>query len=82
MNRKLGRTIRSFHSSHFLFVRKPFLLADIGEGISEVELIQWSLVTDAGSLKREIKSASLIEFVKYKVIKLLLKYHRDSMVPC
>ncbi|KAK4506579.1 hypothetical protein PRZ48_000311 [Zasmidium cellare] len=32
---------RQFHASHNLFVLKPFLLADIGEGITECQLIQW-----------------------------------------
>jgi 2-oxoisovalerate dehydrogenase E2 component (dihydrolipoyl transacylase) len=33
--------IRSFNSSARLEVVKPFLLADIGEGITECQLIQW-----------------------------------------
>ena len=32
---------RQFHGSHRLDVVKPFLLADIGEGITECQLIQW-----------------------------------------
>ncbi|GAB7361089.1 hypothetical protein MBLNU230_g1127t1 [Neophaeotheca triangularis] len=32
---------RAFHSSRSLFALKPFLLADIGEGITECQLIQW-----------------------------------------
>ena len=32
---------RHFHRSHRLDVVKPFLLADIGEGITECQLIQW-----------------------------------------
>jgi 2-oxoisovalerate dehydrogenase E2 component (dihydrolipoyl transacylase) len=32
---------RAFHSSSRLDVVKPFLLADIGEGITECQLIQW-----------------------------------------
>lgn len=32
---------RQFHSSYRLDVVKPFLLADIGEGITECQLIQW-----------------------------------------
>ncbi|KAF2171296.1 hypothetical protein M409DRAFT_63638 [Zasmidium cellare ATCC 36951] len=32
---------RQFHASHTHFVIKPFLLADIGEGITECQLIQW-----------------------------------------
>lgn len=32
---------RRFHVSHRLDVVKPFLLADIGEGITECQLIQW-----------------------------------------
>lgn len=32
---------RFFHSSNPLAVVKPFLLADIGEGITECQLIQW-----------------------------------------
>jgi len=34
-------TIRSFHTSFPVLAIKPFLLADIGEGIAEVELMQW-----------------------------------------
>ncbi|KAF3928882.1 hypothetical protein ABW20_dc0109210 [Dactylellina cionopaga] len=37
----LQRAHRYFHSSRPLFVVKPFLLADIGEGIRECEIIQW-----------------------------------------
>ena len=32
---------RQFHASHRLDIVKPFLLADIGEGITECQLIQW-----------------------------------------
>ena len=32
---------RHFHRSHRLDVVKPFILADIGEGITECQLIQW-----------------------------------------
>lgn len=32
---------RAFHASPVPFVVKPFLLADIGEGITECQLIQW-----------------------------------------
>ncbi|KAI8982508.1 2-oxoacid dehydrogenases acyltransferase-domain-containing protein [Pilobolus umbonatus] len=32
---------RQFHASHRWEVVKPFLLADIGEGITECEIIQW-----------------------------------------
>jgi 2-oxoisovalerate dehydrogenase E2 component (dihydrolipoyl transacylase) len=32
---------RAFHRSSRLDVVKPFLLADIGEGITECQLIQW-----------------------------------------
>ena len=32
---------RQFHASYRLDVVKPFLLADIGEGITECQLIQW-----------------------------------------
>ena len=32
---------RTFHSSRRLDIVKPFLLADIGEGITECQLIQW-----------------------------------------
>ncbi|QDS74191.1 hypothetical protein FKW77_002093 [Venturia effusa] len=32
---------RSFHSSAHLAVVKPYLLADIGEGITECQIIQW-----------------------------------------
>lgn len=35
------RSVRSFHSSYIAWAKTPFKLADIGEGISEVELIQW-----------------------------------------
>ncbi|KAL0078207.1 2-oxoacid dehydrogenases acyltransferase-domain-containing protein [Phycomyces blakesleeanus] len=34
-------TRRSFHSSILSRAKQPFLLADIGEGIREVEIIQW-----------------------------------------
>ncbi|OAD66460.1 hypothetical protein PHYBLDRAFT_119255 [Phycomyces blakesleeanus NRRL 1555(-)] len=34
-------TIRTFHSSFTSQIIKPFLLADIGEGITECEVIQW-----------------------------------------
>ena len=33
--------LRQFHASRRLDVVKPFLLADIGEGITECQLIQW-----------------------------------------
>ncbi|KAI9027413.1 2-oxoacid dehydrogenases acyltransferase-domain-containing protein [Phycomyces nitens] len=33
--------IRTFHSTHAAKIVKPFLLADIGEGITECEVIQW-----------------------------------------
>lgn len=33
--------VRSFHSSHHLKAIQPYLLADIGEGIKECEVIQW-----------------------------------------
>ncbi|OAL49771.1 hypothetical protein IQ07DRAFT_541161, partial [Pyrenochaeta sp. DS3sAY3a] len=32
---------RTFHASHTRFAIQPYLLADIGEGITECELIQW-----------------------------------------
>jgi hypothetical protein len=32
---------RNFHSSFRYEAIKPFLLADIGEGITECEVIQW-----------------------------------------
>ncbi|KAK1067401.1 hypothetical protein LTR74_006446 [Friedmanniomyces endolithicus] len=32
---------RSLHTTHHLNIVKPFLLADIGEGITECQLIQW-----------------------------------------
>lgn len=32
---------RSFHAARSLFAVKPFVLADIGEGIKECEVIQW-----------------------------------------
>jgi 2-oxoisovalerate dehydrogenase E2 component (dihydrolipoyl transacylase) len=38
---KFASKTRLFHSSIFALKRTPFNLADIGEGISEVELIQW-----------------------------------------
>ena len=38
----LKRTsIRSFHFQPPLWAKVPFLLADIGEGITECEVIQW-----------------------------------------
>ncbi|KAF8534767.1 2-oxoacid dehydrogenases acyltransferase-domain-containing protein [Trichophaea hybrida] len=38
---------RSFRASAPSFVIKPFLLADIGEGIRECEVIQWFVESDA-----------------------------------
>ncbi|KAI9797595.1 MAG: hypothetical protein M1833_005378 [Piccolia ochrophora] len=38
---------RPFHSSTPLLVLKPFLLADIGEGIRECEVIQWFVEPEA-----------------------------------
>lgn len=35
-----GRS-RQFHTSNRLLVVKPYLLADIGEGITECQVIQW-----------------------------------------
>ena len=32
---------RNLHTTSFHLAKRPFLLADIGEGISEVEIIQW-----------------------------------------
>jgi 2-oxoisovalerate dehydrogenase E2 component (dihydrolipoyl transacylase) len=32
---------RKFHMSRSILALKPFVLADIGEGIAEVELMQW-----------------------------------------
>lgn len=37
---------RFFHRLPFLFKNRPFLLADIGEGITEVEVIQWYTFDD------------------------------------
>ncbi|KAG2233516.1 2-oxoacid dehydrogenases acyltransferase-domain-containing protein [Thamnidium elegans] len=38
----LNKSVRSFHSSLYNFgAIKPFLLADIGEGITECEIVQW-----------------------------------------
>ncbi|KAK0262905.1 hypothetical protein B0A54_08976 [Friedmanniomyces endolithicus] len=34
-------SLRSLHTTHHLNIVKPFLLADIGEGITECQLIQW-----------------------------------------
>ena len=39
INRKLKE--KFFHSSSILFDRIPFKLADIGEGITEVEILKW-----------------------------------------
>lgn len=33
--------LRSFHGNLSLMAKTPFNLADIGEGISEVEVLQW-----------------------------------------
>uniref|UniRef100_A0A060SX06 Dihydrolipoamide acetyltransferase component of pyruvate dehydrogenase complex n=1 Tax=Blastobotrys adeninivorans TaxID=409370 RepID=A0A060SX06_BLAAD len=35
------RPCRSFHTTRYLNALRPFLLADIGEGIKECEVIQW-----------------------------------------
>lgn len=35
------RPYRSFHTTRYLNALRPFLLADIGEGIKECEVIQW-----------------------------------------
>ncbi|RDL41974.1 Dihydrolipoamide acetyltransferase component of pyruvate dehydrogenase complex [Venustampulla echinocandica] len=42
-----GPTARAFHSSRRLEIVKPFLLADIGEGIRECEIIQWFVEPEA-----------------------------------
>jgi 2-oxoisovalerate dehydrogenase E2 component (dihydrolipoyl transacylase) len=34
-------SLRGFHASSRQQALKPFLLADIGEGITECEVIQW-----------------------------------------
>lgn len=39
--RTLPLGYRSFHAARSLFAVKPFVLADIGEGIKECEVIQW-----------------------------------------
>lgn len=38
---KSTKFCRSFHTSGYLEAIKPFLLADIGEGITECEVVQW-----------------------------------------
>ncbi|KAL8864148.1 MAG: hypothetical protein Q9198_010062, partial [Flavoplaca austrocitrina] len=38
---------RPFHTSSPLAVIKPFLLSDIGEGIKEVQIIQWFVEPEA-----------------------------------
>jgi len=48
-----------FHSNSILFVRTPFKLADIGEGISEVEVLQWYL-----SKNQNNKMIDIYRFVK------------------
>ncbi|KAI4227418.1 MAG: hypothetical protein L6R36_002439 [Xanthoria steineri] len=42
-----GKSIRPFHISSPLAVIKPFLLSDIGEGIKEVQIIQWFVEPEA-----------------------------------
>ncbi|KAF3910224.1 hypothetical protein ABW21_db0203200 [Orbilia brochopaga] len=37
----LGEMVAALHTSRRMLVVKPFLLADIGEGIRECEIIQW-----------------------------------------
>ncbi|KAL9032626.1 MAG: hypothetical protein Q9180_006393 [Flavoplaca navasiana] len=39
--------VRAFHTSSPLAVIKPFLLSDIGEGIKEVQIIQWFVEPEA-----------------------------------
>jgi 2-oxoisovalerate dehydrogenase E2 component (dihydrolipoyl transacylase) len=41
--------LRHFHVSLMAQKRIPFLLADIGEGITECELVQWCVLSSAGS---------------------------------
>lgn len=43
-NPSILRKQQYFHSSSHLFKVTPFLLADIGEGIAECEIIQWLVV--------------------------------------
>ncbi|KAL8757929.1 MAG: hypothetical protein Q9199_001841 [Rusavskia elegans] len=45
--RKPYQSFRSFHTSSPLAVIKPFLLSDIGEGIKEVQIIQWFVEPEA-----------------------------------
>lgn len=40
-SRRTGLRLRQFHASSYEYAVKPFMLADIGEGIKECEVIQW-----------------------------------------
>ncbi|ODV90441.1 hypothetical protein CANCADRAFT_2169 [Tortispora caseinolytica NRRL Y-17796] len=45
--KSLANSYRSFHFSRALNAVKPYLLADIGEGIKECEVIQWFVQPDS-----------------------------------
>lgn len=67
----------------------PFKLADIGEGIAEVELMKWfvkvilffgnGLIVTKNCFRREMLSNLSIDCAKFKVTKPLLKLPADIM---